>query len=227
MSPSSPTTLNSSPNSVAILVLLIQKEKPKRSSRTSICMITKGSPSIWLSLIGWLLGCNGEMLYFNASSITDFCPRSRMKFPGLGNPAIFRTYEPCHWPLMPNTGNADLKLLEKLQQKKTWLTRRSRTTRVKQHLTLRPRPLQTRRIIVEKNLAPPDPIQPTFYMHITMLPLDLRDKSWTVNHDPNTFRARLPLHACSSPESHPRSFVPLTDFPSQLPQRDSSPSLTL
>ena len=33
------------------------------------------------------------MLHFDASSIMDFYPRLRMKFPGLGNLTIFRTYE--------------------------------------------------------------------------------------------------------------------------------------
>ena len=60
---------------------------------------------------------------------------------------IIRTYKHCHRPLMPDTGNADQKLLEKLQQTETQLTRRSRVTRVKQCLTLRPRLLQTRRAI--------------------------------------------------------------------------------
>ena len=96
-----------------------------------------------------------------SSSITDICPGLRMKFPGLGNPTIFRTYKPCHRPLMPNTGNTDPKPLEKLQQTEPRLTRRSQMTRVKQHLTLRPRLLQTRKAIVAINLVPLDPIQPT------------------------------------------------------------------
>ena len=54
-----------------------------------------------------------------------------MKSPGLGNLTIFRTYEPCHRPLMPDTGNANPKALEKLLQTKTQLTRRSQMTRVK------------------------------------------------------------------------------------------------
>ena len=37
MSPGSLTTSNSFPNFIAILALLIQKEKPKQSSRTSMC----------------------------------------------------------------------------------------------------------------------------------------------------------------------------------------------
>ena len=129
--------------------------------RISICVITKGSLSIWSSLTDWLLGSNGETLHLDISSIMDFCPRLRMKSPGLGNLTIFRTYEPCHRLLMPDTGNANPKLLEKLQQTKTWLTRRSQITRVNQSLTLRPRLLQTRRAIVAKNLVPWDLIQTT------------------------------------------------------------------
>ena len=136
MSPGSPTTPNCSPNSVVILALLIQKEKPKQSSRISVCVITKGSLSIWLNSTDWLLGSNGEMPHFNISSVTDFCPGLRMKSSGLGNPTIFRTYEPCHRLLIPNTGNTDPKPLEKLQHTKTWLTRKSQMTRVKPHLIL-------------------------------------------------------------------------------------------
>ena len=62
MFPSSPTTPNSFPNSIATLAPLIQKEKLKQNLRISACVITKGSLSIRLNLIDWLLGSNGETL---------------------------------------------------------------------------------------------------------------------------------------------------------------------
>ena len=139
MPPGSLTTPNLFPNSIAISALSTQKEKQKQSLRISVCVITKGSISIWSSLTDWLLGSNGEMPHFDVSSITDFCPGLRTKSPGLENLTIFRTYEPCHRPLMPDTGNADPKLLEKHQQTKTWLTRRSQMARVKPYLTIRSR----------------------------------------------------------------------------------------
>ena len=109
-----------------------------------------------MNLIDWLLGSNGEIPHFDVSSITDFHPRLRMKSPDLENSM---TYKPCHRPLMPDTGNADPKLLEKLWQTEPWLTKKSQTTRANPRLTLQPRLPQITRAIVAINPVPPDPIQ--------------------------------------------------------------------
>ena len=69
-----------------------------------------------VKFIDWLLGSNGDTLHFDVSSIMGFHPRLRTKSLDLENTTIFRNYEPCHRPLMPDTGNANLKPLERLQQ---------------------------------------------------------------------------------------------------------------
>ena len=120
------------------MTLSTQKEKLKQKSRIFACVTTKGSLSIWSNLIDWLLGSNGETPHFDVSSITDFCPRLRTKSPDLENPTIFRNYKPCPRPLMPDTGNTDPNLLEKLQQTEPQSSRKSQTIRAKPPLTLRP-----------------------------------------------------------------------------------------